>query len=150
MVLLDGQKKLGHIEVQIAELAKGQAKIVDVQGHLLDGQARLDARISQICQIVSASQAILDLTHRAVFNLEFHQILQVFTPKTLPGTTLSKVPPVSQRKPTMSDPRLEMRLRDWAGTGGVSILVLSAGIRSQKQTTELAADVINHLRAHAQ
>lgn len=154
MALINGQnnrqRKLDHIDVQVVELFNGQSKLVDGQSQLFEGQTRLEAGMTQIHQVVTSNQTTLNSMHRALYRLEFHHILELFTPKMLPGTALSKVQPLSQRQPTMSDRRLERKLRDWGSNKSASILVLHAGTRAPKQTTELAADVVNHLRANAQ
>ncbi|KAF9693090.1 hypothetical protein EKO04_008923 [Ascochyta lentis] len=152
-ILIDGQKqllssqgKIDQIDIKVVELFKSQSTLIDGQSQLFNGQARLEARLTQVCQIVTLSQSTLDSTHSAVYRLELQNIFEFFKPKILPGVALSKVQPSSQRRPTMNDARLERMLRDWASNRHASLLLLQAGTRAQTQTTELAADVVNHLR----
>lgn len=139
--LLSGQTKLGQIDIQVVELARGQSL-------LIDGQTRMEARMTQMYQMVTSNQSTLDATHRAVFRIEFHHVLKFFMPKVLPGAALRKVQPLSKRRPTVGNVRVESLLRDWANNTRSSVLILQAGMRAQKQATELAADVVNHLRGH--
>ena len=141
--LLSGQTKLGQIDIQVVELARGQSL-------LIDGQTRMEARMTQMYQMVTSNQSTLDATHRAVFRIEFHHILKLFMPKVLPGAALRKVQPLSKRRPTVGNVRVESLLRDWANNTRSSVLILQAGTRAQTQATELAADVVNHLRGHGE
>lgn len=141
--LLSGQTKLSQIDVQVVELARGQSL-------LIDGQTRMEARMTQMYQMVTSNQSTLDATHRAVFRLEFHHILNFFMPKVLPGAALRKIQPLAKRRPTVSNVRVESLLRDWANNARSSVLILQAGTRAQTQATELAADVVNHLRGHGE
>jgi hypothetical protein len=141
--LLSGQNKLAKIDIQVVELARGQSM-------LIDGQTRMEARMTQMYQMVTSNQSTLDATHRAVFRLEFHHILEFFMPKVLPGAALRKVQPLAKRRPTVSNVRVESLLRDWANNTRSSVLILQASLRAQTQVTELAADVVNHLRGHGE
>lgn len=146
-------QRLDSFDKCISSISDGQAAVIDGQVTLINGQLRLEnieAQVTQIYNIVQTSQSVLNQTHRAVYRLEFHHILEFFTPKTLPGSALQKVKPLAQRRPLMSNQRLESMLRAWASNTQSPILVLSAAIREQKQANELAADVVNHLRSNGQ
>jgi hypothetical protein len=84
--LLDGQMKLDRIDTNVVELFNSQGRLVDGQMQLFKGQTRLEARMTQIYQIVTSSQSTFNLTYRAVYRVEFHHILEFFTPKTLDPT----------------------------------------------------------------
>lgn len=144
--LLNGQRKLDQIDTKVVQLSDGQSRLLDGQLQLFNGQTRLETRLTQVCQIVKSSQSTLEMTHRAVYRLELHHILEFFKPQTLPGAALSGVQPLVKRRPAMNDVRLESMLRGWAIAGQSSILILNASTRAQTQATELAADVVNHLR----
>ena len=77
-------------------------------------------------------------------------ILEFFTPKTPPSSALRKTKPLVQRRPTLANPRLESMLRKWGSSPQSSILVLHAGLWEQNQASELAVDVVNHLRDNSQ
>lgn len=100
--------------------------------------------------MVILNQSTLNATHLGVFRLELNSILNFFEPVVLSVSALKKVQPLIQRRPAMNNARLERMLRDWAINGRSSILLLQAGTRAQQQATELAADVVNHLRRNGQ
>lgn len=140
VAIIDGQSQ---IDTRVVEIARNQTAMIE-------GQARFEARLTQVFQMVTSNQTTLEATHRAVYRLEFHHILEFFSPKVLPGAALHKVQPLAKRRPTVSNVRVEALLRDWASNGRASILILQAGTRAQTQATELAADVVNHLRGHGE
>ncbi|KAH6618646.1 hypothetical protein C7974DRAFT_34011 [Boeremia exigua] len=141
--LEDGQLRL---ESRRTRLDPTDPKVIQ----LSDGREMLKVQVTQIYSIVQGSQLILNQTHRTVYRLEFHHILEFFMPKTLPGSALQKIKPLVQRRPLMSNPRLESMLRAWGRDPQSAILVFNAATREQKQASELAADVVNHLRGSAQ
>ncbi|KAF2996823.1 hypothetical protein E8E13_002571 [Curvularia kusanoi] len=130
--LLSGQTKLGKIDDQIVELVTSQSM-------LFDAQMEMDSRLTQIYQVVKSSQSTLNATHRAVFRLEFHNVLDFFAPKIRPDAALRTIQPLARRDPTVSNVRLESLLRDWAKNERSSVVILQAGARAQTQATELAA-----------
>lgn len=148
--LLSGQAKFDQIDARVMDIARNQMVLIDGHSQLFEGQARLEARLTQVCQMVKSNQTTLDATHQAVYRLEFHHILEFFLPKVAPDAALRKVQPLAKRRPAMSNVRVEAMLRDWASNGRAAILTLHAGTRAQAQATELAADVVNHLRGNGE
>jgi hypothetical protein len=149
-MLTDGPTRLLGRQWRLDPTDPAIMQILDDLSRISDEQARLGVMVTKIYKSVVPNQSVLHMTHRAVCRLEFHSILEFFTPKTPPSSALRKTKPLVQRRPNLANPRLENMLRKWGSSPQSSIPVLHAGLREQNQASELAADVVNHLRNNSQ
>jgi hypothetical protein len=158
--------KLTEIDAKLEKVYDGQkGQLTEINANVLrlsDRQATLETQMIQMLQIATLNRSLIERVNggvqnmrQCVFGLDFHRVVQSFTPKILPDAALLKVQPLARRSPTLSlvtrdKLKLEGMLREWASSKHGFVLVLQAESNAQKQATELAADIVKHLLVNGQ
>jgi len=144
--------------LQHAQIWKLDAK----QAEVMEGQKKLEVQVTQLLQLASSHKSLtarigadVCSMSQTVYRLEFSGVIQFFEPKVSPEMALLKVQSLVRRDKTPSLPspneqRVRRTIRNWAFGKGSSLLIVQVGVRAQKQSRELATNVIQNIRLGSQ
>lgn len=144
--------------LQHAQIWKLDAKLAEV----MEGQKRFAAHFTHILQVATSHKSITERIsndvcsiRQTVYRVEFNGVMQFFEPKVLPETALLKVRSLVRRNMTPSLPspneqRVRKTILNWAFEKGSSLLIVQVGVRAQKQSKELATNVIQNMKLGSQ